>query len=114
MALRSGYDDGARCLRGAVVHRLLPVFRIQFHGIVGQKSGLVADVWLLREANRSRKRQAGSGNNGPGQVTKIEHAKPLSGVCQNMETIKSQAPADGKQSTHGTAGVSLCEFADVA
>jgi hypothetical protein len=31
-----------------------------------------------------------------------------------METIKSQAPADGKQSTHGTAGVSLCEFADVA
>src|SRR6266404_3541231 len=49
MALRRRDDDGTGRLRGAVVHRLLPEFRIQFHGIIGQKPGLIADIRLLRE-----------------------------------------------------------------
>src|SRR5260370_40824621 len=46
VALRGRGDDGARRFRRTVVHRLLPEFRIQFHGIIGQTSRLVADVRL--------------------------------------------------------------------
>ena len=59
MALGGDDDDGARRFVGAIEHRRLPEFRIEFDGVVGDKSRLVADIGLrfcawLCEAERIR------------------------------------------------------------
>src|SRR5664280_2312851 len=77
MALRGRDDDGARRLRGTVIYRLLPEFRIQFHGVIGQQARLI-DVGLLRKALRDRKHQPGRGNRHPDQVPKLDHANLFS------------------------------------
>jgi hypothetical protein len=48
-----GDDDDARRFVGAIEHRRLSEFRIQFHGIVGDQSWLVAEVGLFAAAPRS-------------------------------------------------------------
>src|SRR3954454_12813648 len=75
MALGGRDDNRARRLRGAVKHCRTPELRIQFHGIVGQKSRLIADVRILRIALRDRKHQTGEDSRHPDQVPKLDHAK---------------------------------------
>src|ERR1700704_3842111 len=75
MALRGRDDDRARRLRRAIEHRRTLEFRVQFHGVVRQKSRLVADIRLLCVALRDRKDEAGRGNNHPDQVPKFGHPR---------------------------------------
>src|SRR4051812_23052129 len=58
MALRSLDDDRPGRLRGAVQHHGAPEFRIELHRVVGDKSGLIAGVVLLRKAWRGGEDQA--------------------------------------------------------
>src|SRR3954451_16976121 len=104
MALRGRDDDRARRLRRAIEHRRTPEFRVQFHGVVRQKSRLVAAIRLLCVALRDRKDEAGRGNNHPDQVPKFGHPRlsprtlPNVALFAKTGTIKSQGWLDGKQS----------------
>src|SRR3984957_3947795 len=84
MALRGRDDDGARRLGGAVIDRLLAEFRRQLHGVVGQKSGLIAHVRLLGKAVRGRKHQAGRDRHHPNQMAKLDHANLSSRVPPSL------------------------------
>src|ERR1700704_6244187 len=75
MALSGRDDDRAWRLRRAIEHRRTPEFRVQFHGVVRQKSRLVADIRLLCGALRDRKHETGRGNNHPDQVPKFGHPR---------------------------------------
>src|SRR3979411_2383328 len=83
MALSGRDDDRARRLRREIEQRRAPEFRVQFHGVVRQKSRLVADIRLLCGALRDRKDETGRGNSHPDQVPKFGHPRlPPLGLCR--------------------------------